>query len=134
MVNLIHILSNDAFTLTVTEAETDDTGFYGSVHTAEHRFPLGSVFLLSLWVSVTVSVNEPYFFDHLLDAWFLQHLEEVRKILEACSVDKDIAEFVNLKKTGSEKPGKTEYETISDLCIFSSSIQRLKIVVVVNMH
>ena len=36
----------------------------------------------------------------------LQHLEEVRKSLEACSVDKDIMEFVNLRKTGSEKPGR----------------------------
>ena len=40
--------------------------------------------------------------------YVLQHLEEVRKTLEACSVDKDIMEFVNLRKTGSEKPGKME--------------------------
>ncbi len=38
--------------------------------------------------------------------FFLQHLEEVRKSLEFCNVDKDIIEFINQKKTGSEKPGE----------------------------
>ena len=53
--------------------------------------------------------------------YVLQHLEEVRKTLEACSVDKDIMEFVNLRKTGSEKPGKMEQNHVcfsSDFHLF----------------
>ena len=37
---------------------------------------------------------------------YLQHAEDLRKVLEQCSVEKDIVLFISERKTGLEKPSK----------------------------